>query len=138
MITVINLQPASFFRRLGALLYDSLLLVAWLMLSTFLYLLLTGKNVIPPENIFFQLYLIFFSFIFFYLFWAIKKQTVGMLTWNLKLHPLRGDKIYFWQYAVRFMTAILSSLFFGLGFFWMLVDKNKLTWHDKLSRTFIG
>ncbi|MCF7885103.1 MAG: RDD family protein [Candidatus Marinimicrobia bacterium] len=32
---------------------------------------------------------------------------------------------------------ILSGLFFGLGYFWALFDKNSQAWHDKLAGTVV-
>ena len=37
--------------------------------------------------------------------------------------------------TLRFFAAILSWLPLGLGFFWQLWDADRLTWHDRLSRT---
>jgi uncharacterized RDD family membrane protein YckC len=31
----------------------------------------------------------------------------------------------------------LSGLFFGLGYFWSLFDKNAQAWHDKLAGTVV-
>jgi len=33
------------------------------------------------------------------------------------------------------MVAILSWGFCGLGFLWILIDKNQRSWHDHLSKT---
>ena len=30
---------------------------------------------------------------------------------------------------------MISLLPFGLGFFWQLVDKERLAWHDRISKT---
>src|SRR5262245_10058762 len=109
---------AGFGRRFGALIYDALLLVAWLMLTTLFFLQCSGEKVIPPGNIFFQAYLIFVSFIFFFIFWFLKRQTLGMRAWSLVLQPTQGNKIYVWQFLARFIMAFFSYLFFGLGFLW--------------------
>lgn len=37
----------------------------------------------------------------------------------------------------RYFARILSSLPLGLGYFWMLWDPKKQTWHDKLARTIV-
>jgi uncharacterized RDD family membrane protein YckC len=31
----------------------------------------------------------------------------------------------------------LSALFFGLGVFWMLWDRRRQAWHDKLAKTVV-
>ena len=38
-----------------------------------------------------------------------------------------------WRAVVRILVANFSLLFFGLGFLWMLWDKNSQTWHDKAA-----
>ena len=38
-----------------------------------------------------------------------------------------------WRAFVRILVANFSLLFFGLGFLWMLWDKNSQTWHDKAA-----
>jgi uncharacterized RDD family membrane protein YckC len=40
-----------------------------------------------------------------------------------------------WQAVLRYMTAIPSLALGGIGFFWMLVDREKLTLYDRLSGT---
>jgi hypothetical protein len=35
------------------------------------------------------------------------------------------------------MVAIPSAPLFGLGYLWMLIDKDRLTWHDRYSETCI-
>ncbi len=37
----------------------------------------------------------------------------------------------------RYFGRILSSIPLGLGYFWMLWDRNKQTWHDKLASTLV-
>ncbi len=38
-----------------------------------------------------------------------------------------------WRAIVRIIVANISLLCFGLGFLWMLWDKNSQTWHDKAA-----
>ena len=35
----------------------------------------------------------------------------------------------------RLLAALLSWGLLGLGFLWVLVDRNRLAWHDHLSGT---
>jgi uncharacterized RDD family membrane protein YckC len=37
----------------------------------------------------------------------------------------------------RYFARMLSAIPCGLGYFWMLWDPRKQTWHDKLVRTFV-
>ena len=37
--------------------------------------------------------------------------------------------------VIRAVGKLLSGIPCGLGFFWMLWDKDKETWHDKIAGT---
>jgi uncharacterized RDD family membrane protein YckC len=39
--------------------------------------------------------------------------------------------------AIRYIGKILSSIPIGLGFFWMIWDREKQTWHDKIATTVV-
>jgi uncharacterized RDD family membrane protein YckC len=40
------------------------------------------------------------------------------------------------QRGLRQVASILSLLPAGLGMAWLLIDKQRLTWHDRISKTF--
>ena len=46
-----------------------------------------------------------------------------------------GSAITLWQALLRFVVAIGSWLFCGLGFLWVLWDKDKRSWHDIYSES---
>jgi len=127
--------PASLFVRLAALLYDALLLLAVLFVATALLLPLTGGQAMQPHNPFYSTYLLFISFFFFGWFWMHGGQTLGMRAWRLQLRRLDGRPLTWWHVLLRFLTAIPSWALVGLGYWWMLVDRRRLTWHDRLSET---
>jgi uncharacterized RDD family membrane protein YckC len=37
----------------------------------------------------------------------------------------------------RYFAKILSAIPCGLGYFWMLWDPNKQTWHDKIVGSYV-
>jgi uncharacterized RDD family membrane protein YckC len=39
--------------------------------------------------------------------------------------------------CVRILVSYLSGIVIGLGYFWMLWDGNKQTWHDKAARSVV-
>jgi uncharacterized RDD family membrane protein YckC len=127
--------PPGLWRRFGAMVYDGLLLVAVMFAATAVLLLFTGGEAIRPGHGLYAGYLIVVSFGYFGWFWTHGGQTLGMRTWNLRLVGA-GDTGASWQQAlVRFAGACLSWLAFGAGFLWLLVDREHLTWHDRLSKT---
>jgi uncharacterized RDD family membrane protein YckC len=130
-------KPASLLRRLAALFYDSLLLLAILFIATVILLPLTGGEAVHSGNPFFSAYLLFISFFFYGWFWMHGGQTLGMRAWRLQLRNLRPGPLTWWQVLLRFLIALPSAALFGVGYLWMLVDRRKLTWHDRYSETCI-
>jgi uncharacterized RDD family membrane protein YckC len=128
-------KSASLWRRLAALLYDSLLLLAIWFIATASLLPLTGGEAIEANNPFLTTYLLFISFFFYGWFWRHGGQTLGMRSWQLQLQNLREGRVSWLQCLLRFIVALPAGLLFGLGYVWMLFDKRKLTWHDRYSET---
>ncbi|MEY2419616.1 MAG: hypothetical protein QOG90_2296 [Actinomycetota bacterium] len=61
-------------------------------------------------------------------------QTVGKRLLNIRIIDAdNGGPIGYGRAVLRYFARILSALPCLLGFFWMLWDKNKQTWHDKIT-----
>ncbi|TAN68933.1 MAG: RDD family protein [Methylobacter sp.] len=129
------ISKPGFLRRLAAILYDLLLLIAVLFVATALLLPLNAGEAFTAQQFFFPLYLLLVSFLFYAWFWTHGGQTLGLRAWKIKLLTLEGKPISWKQALLRFMAAILSWGFCGLGFLWILVDENQRSWHDRLSKT---
>ena len=129
-------QPASLLRRLGAILYDSLLVLALMFLVTLPFIAARdGEPVQPGNNLIYQLCLATLIFVFFVGYWTRTGRTLGMQSWGLRVELADGSTPGFGAASLRFFTAILSWLPVGVGFLWQLWDKDKLTWHDRASGT---
>ena len=122
-------------RRFAAMLYDGLLLTALLFVATAIITLPLGN----PSGLMllaFQFFIFeIIPLIFFTGFWVRGGQTLGMRAWRLKLERFDGRDIGWSDALKRHLAALFSILVFGLGFFWILVDPQKLAWHDRLSKT---
>jgi len=130
-----SLPHCPLWRRLAAALYDALLLVGILFIATFAAYPFTGSLADGHPHPVFSIYLFLVSFAFYGWFWTHGGQTLGMKVWNIRVQNREGGGITLWQAALRFVVAIASWLLLGLGFLWSLVDKEKLTWHDRYSMT---
>jgi uncharacterized RDD family membrane protein YckC len=124
----------GFLRYFAVIIYDIFLLVALLFFATAILLPFNGGKAIS-NHIFYSLYLLLVSFLFYGWFWTHGGQTLGLKAWKIKVltesHGLMG-----WQQAfIRFIVAITSWSILGLGFAWSLVDKKQRSWHDLASKT---
>ncbi len=62
------------------------------------------------------------------------KYLMGLRVINHQTGNIPG----LWTMILReIIGRILSGLFFGLGYFWALFDKNSQAWHDKLAGTVV-
>lgn len=124
----------GFFRRLMVMVYDSFLLLAILFLASACLLPFNSGEAVTHKIIIIPYYLSV-SFIFYGWFWTHQGQTAGLKTWKLHLKTLNGTPLT-WKHAfIRFLAALLSWALLGLGFLWILFDKNNYALHDYLSKT---
>ena len=123
-------------RRLGAMLYDALLLLALLMLATAL-LMPISYGAIAMDNIAYQLYLLSVVTGYFVYFWLRHGQTLGMRTWKIRLVRADGQALKLGDTLRRLFFSVLSWLPLGLGFWWILFTRQRLAWHDRWSGTLL-
>jgi uncharacterized RDD family membrane protein YckC len=65
-------------------------------------------------------------------------QTLGMKALGIRvIDASTGGPIGYGRAFIRYISMILSSIPIYLGFFWMLWDREKQTWHDKLAGTVV-
>jgi len=117
-----------------------LLLAALLMVATGLWLPFTHGEAITPATRpalewLYRLMLILLTVAFFGLFWTRSGQTLGMAAWHLKVEREDGALLTWRDTAIRLGAAMLSWLPAGLGFLWILADREQRAWHDRLSHT---
>ncbi len=67
--------------------------------------------------------------------WRRGGQTLAMRAWRLRLVASAGGVPGWRQLCVRYAVGTLSLALGGLGFWWALVDPDRLTWHDRASGT---
>ncbi len=129
------MTTASLGRRFGAIIYDSLLLLALMFLGTLPFVAVREGDPVDPGNIAYQMTLLLIAYLFFVGYWSLYGRTLGMQSWRLQVQTADGSKPGFAAATLRFFAAIISWLPAGLGFWWQLWDKDGLAWHDRLSGT---
>lgn len=138
-----DLPHAGVGKRLAALIYDSLLLVAISLAYGALALLvavnLLGVEYAPGEKAdlgpvgfvgWLAVLVGFYSF-----FWRRSGQTLGMKAWRLKLTDDHGRRPGWGRCVLRCALAFISFALLGLGYFWLWFDRDRLTAHDRWSGT---
>ena len=134
------MTSAGVLRRFGAMLYDSLLVLALVFIVTALFLPFTGGKAITPadsgalERVY-QAALLLVIVLFFCVFWTWRGQTVGMLAWRLRVERSDGTFLSWRDALIRLGGACVSFAALGLGYFWIWVDRDRLAWHDRWSGT---
>lgn len=137
---------APLWRRIAAMLYDSLLVFAiWIMVG---FVVLTAFGIDEARTVDGEVitlnplyeYTLFAAmvvsaFLFFGWFWTHSGQTLGMQAWRIKVQNLDGSPLSWRQSLIRCASAPPALLVAGLGYLCMLVDPAKRTLPDRLSRS---
>lgn len=140
-------RKAPLLRRFAAMFYDFLLCLALALGTTALYVAIKGwwigsqaleaqvaAGTISQGSVLTILLLLVITFFFCY-FWTRTGQTLGMQAWKVQILT-REDKLpTLGQSLIRLAGAAISFAAFGLGYFWMLFDREQLTWHERISGT---
>lgn len=119
------LPPATFIKRLMAVIYDALISVAVLLVTTWAYTLVAGwitgwdkyekmaeEGTIGADPILtFVLFLALY--LFFGYFWTRNGQTLGMQVWRIRIENLDGTSVS-WTQALKRYTAAAAILFVAL------------------------
>jgi uncharacterized RDD family membrane protein YckC len=117
-------------RRLGAMIYDGLLVLALWLFTLFPMVAISNDMVYGPlvrSVLFLELYG------FFAYFWVYRGQTLGMLAWRLQVVSDVGPSMTLTQATLRFIGAMASFATLGLGYLWMYVDAQRRSWSDRMS-----
>jgi len=145
---------ASLRRRLLAMIYDGLLLMAILFCVVMVYLsvivvsgdphpdLLNAREgdvitELEPVEMGWPIYPITISAyaLFYIYFWRNSGQTLGMRAWKIKLVSSGDSLPSIAQCLQRLLWGAVSLLLFGMGYWLMLFNREKGTLHDRLSST---
>jgi uncharacterized RDD family membrane protein YckC len=131
----VSSHPAGLPRRLAALTYDALQLLAIMLLLTFGVWALRGGREIAPGTFWFQGTLAAVTVLFFCWFWTHGGQTLGMRAWKIKVECEDGGILGWGVAAKRFALAWLAALPAGLGYWLSLLDDEHRCWHDRWTKT---
>ncbi|MFK8019598.1 MAG: RDD family protein [Pseudomonadales bacterium] len=144
-MTNTEIQTAKLPRRLFAMLYDSLIVIAIIMLGSALAIALrvwisgadaaAGDPQTAAHGIVFQLWLFFLIAGFFVLFWRWNGQTLGMQAWRLQVRNIDGQRLTLKQCLLRLLGGLVSWVCLGIGYWVILFRSDRASWSDSWSST---
>lgn len=138
-------KPAALIAwRLLALVYDFFPALALWMLASAAFTLgfsLAGhpvrQNIAPFSGLQWLLWLVCWLLTGLYgvLSWWRGGQTLGMRPWRLHVVAADGGRVGLPALLLRYVVGSMSLLLAGAGFWWAWADRDRLTWHDRVSKT---
>jgi len=140
MTDLTHLRSPGLLRRLAAIVYDLLLLSAIIIAAAFVYTIaaqsLTGADLTQGlARLGFQLYLLAVILAYYLYFWTQGRQTLAMRAWRLLVLREDGKPLQALDALRRLGFAVLTLAPAGLGLWWMLFDRERQTWYDRLAGT---
>jgi uncharacterized RDD family membrane protein YckC len=137
---MISGTSAGFGRRLGALLYDGVLVVALLVAFTSCAVFLNHRRAIEPATAGSWVYVYRAGLIgviagYYLLHWTRSGQTLGMRAWHLRAVSDSGMPMTWRAAVLRCAWGALAWAPAALGVLWLYVDPDHLALHDRLSKT---
>lgn len=158
-------SPVPFLRQLAAFIYDSLLIISFIIIEGFMFLTLNrGEAILAGNSLFYPLRCVVCAtpFLFYAYFWSRQSQTLGMRAWRLVVVNQEGRPPNFWQALLRsllaglslaplviagyfcwrnptltafFLLTLSALLTFYAGAGWRRLSPQKQTLYDLLART---
>lgn len=144
-----DMQYASPWRRFGAMVVDSVVLNVGLTIVTLLILLPVHTYVLEQLA---QLNILLFiggfvgvallqivlSVLYYVIAWSrYNGKTVGYALTGAQLVTANGGPVSIRTGLVRLLGTIPATLPLGLGYVWVLWDKKRQGWHDKIAGTYV-
>ena len=77
------------------------------------------------------------SVVYFTYFHSVTGQSIGKGLLKIKAIQTSGEPLNFKIALIRWGGYIISGLAMNLGFLWVMFDKNKQGWHDKIAGTYV-
>lgn len=130
------MENAGFFKRIFSLVYDSLAILGIIFSLTLLLVIFNGGTPVAGEVAdFLQLLITVLSGpIFYSYFWLVNDgQTLGMQAWKIKL--ISEERLSLRICLLRCAFSTFSFLFFGLGYLYILLNKEKKSLSDVATNT---
>jgi uncharacterized RDD family membrane protein YckC len=134
-----NRRPScGILRRLAAVTYDILLLLAVLFITTLVMNITLGPEFVQSSKMLLRSSLLLCCYLYFVWHWVRGRQTLGMLAWRLVLLRADGSMLSWRTASYRFLLALVSIAFFGCGWLWALFDPMRHALYDRCAGTVLA
>ncbi len=138
-----ELDVAGVGQRLASYLVDVIVLSVIYLALVFVFGVPTEEDIMSGggdfSTTFYAVYILMVAIaIGYYVYFFGKGQTPGMKLVEIKL--IRADGIIPVGYKKGFFRWVgmeISGMVFFLGYIWILIDKKKQGWHDKIAGTYV-
>ena len=132
-----SMAPMS--RRLLGGMIDALVLLIAAGVFALIFWRAGGHLSLSPFNLAIVAFItIFLALAYFGAFTALTSTTPGLLWVGIEVRSLQGGHPTLRQSLWRAFGYLVSTSALFLGFVWALVDSEGLTWHDRMSDTFLA
>jgi len=131
---VAKISAPNFFKLGACLIYEALVVIAISLICTTVFVLLFGEATAGVKRYLLQLFLWLTTGIYFVWCWQKSGQTLAMQTWQLRLLNQDGELLTLTAAITRYVLASLSFMAFGLGYLWVIADRDRLFLHDRLLK----
>ena len=133
-----ELRSATVWDRFGAGILDTLLVVGcWLIFSLVVIAFTDFKVLSLSAGLGLGLVFLSIALSYFFLFTVLGARTPGMDYMGLAVVRFDGELPSLRDAGLRLCGYCISAGCFGLGFLWACFDAERLTWHDRISKTLV-
>lgn len=133
-----ELRSATVWDRFGAGILDTLLVVGcWLIFSLVVIAFTDFKVLSLSAGLGLGLAFLSIALSYFLLFTVLGARTPGMDYMGLAVIRFDGEFPSCRDVGLRVFGYCISAGCFGLGFLWAFFDAERLTWHDRISKTLV-
>ena len=133
------LQAAPFSRRLLAGAIDSLIVVTAFAIFAYIFFRITSIVPAPQQAAGISASLIALFWITYqYLLLVFTGTTAGLKLSRLQLSRFDGSAVPARIRRWRVLASVLSGFSLALGYAWCFLDEDRLSWHDRITRTYMA
>ncbi|MCL7476512.1 MAG: RDD family protein [Methanosarcinales archaeon] len=135
-------EKAGFFQRLIAYLIDSVLLTIVIGIVGAIALvgnlaMMNNQTLVMAITFISLVLMMTIYFGYFIYFFGTSGQTIGKKMLNIKVVSTDGSPLTYKKGLLRVIGYMIASIPIYIGLIWMLFDKDKQNWEDKIANTYV-